>query len=108
MINMPLMIKNAIGENLGLHDTAKNLLKDDMVVDFTDVKFMCRAFCDDEYLNEKRKLTNVIEINIPEEVQKMLDMVEKRKSLIESNIFPNKSVASAFLDNYSIDINTLE
>lgn len=77
---MKLIIKNSIGENLIIRDSIKNILSNDLIVDFTDVEFMSRAFAH-QYIIEKANYVNIIEINIQTKIQKMFDMVEK--SLVE-------------------------
>ena len=77
---MKLIIKNSIGENLVIRDSIKNILSNDLIVDFTGVVFMSRAFAH-QYMIEKAMHSNITEINIPTGIQKMFNVV--KKSLVE-------------------------
>lgn len=79
-----IKIERFISSNLGMNISAKELFEvingspnPNVILDFSDVFFMGRSFAQ-EYIYQKMKSDkNIHEENIPEEVQKMFDVVKK-------------------------------
>lgn len=79
-----VMIKDVISKDLALRDTAQILFqkleqqdKKDVTIDFADIRSISRSFAH-EYLLQKEKSTKKItEVNIPQNIQKMFDIVNK-------------------------------
>lgn len=81
---LEIVIQEKINSNLGMNSSARNLFKEinnspfkSIKIDFSNVEFMGRSFTQ-EYLSQKRvSKKNIEEVNVPEDVQKMFDVVEK-------------------------------
>ena len=84
MIEKTIMISEDLYPNLGMNSVAKDLFEEinnseikKYIIDFTNVIFMSRSFTQ-EYLFQRLKTEKVIEeINVPEDIQKMFDVVSK-------------------------------
>lgn len=79
-----IKIEQLISSNLGMNISSKELFEEinnspnpNIIIDFTDVFFMGRSFAQ-EYIYQKNKSDKKIyEINLPEEVEKMFEVVKK-------------------------------
>lgn len=84
MIEKTIMISEELYPNLGMNSVAKDLFEEinkseikKYIIDFTNVVFMSRSFTQ-EYLFQKLKTEKEIEeINVPENIQKMFDVISK-------------------------------
>lgn len=84
MIEKTIMISEELYPNLGMNSVAKDMFDeinkseiDKYIIDFTNVVFMSRSFTQ-EYLFQKLKTEKEIEeINVPENIQKMFDVISK-------------------------------
>jgi len=81
--NRRIFITEEISESLGLRYSAKQFFKhiesipaDSITVDFVDTKFISRSFAH-EYLSRKKSShKRIIEVNTPENINKMFRVVE--------------------------------
>lgn len=79
-----IKIERFISSNLGMNISAKELFEEinnspntNIIIDFTDVFFMGRSFAQ-EYIYQKMKSDkNIFEENLPEDVEKMFEVVKK-------------------------------
>ena len=83
MSEIEIFLEKEIDSDLGSRNKIEDLyqnIPDDVskvVMNFTGVKFMGRSFAQ-EYLNQKNKANfEVIEINVPNEVQEMFNIILK-------------------------------
>ena len=84
MIEKTIMISEELYPNLGMNSVAADLFNEinqsefqKIIIDFTNVVFMSRSFTQ-EYLFQKLKTTKeIVEINVPEDVEKMFEVVSK-------------------------------
>lgn len=83
MLEREIILKDEIGVNLGPRHKMEELFKNidentsKVVMNFEGVEFMGRSIAQ-EYLNQKHFASfEVVEKNVPEDVQKMLDMILK-------------------------------
>lgn len=83
MVEKEIILKDEIGENLGPRHKMEELFENidentsKVIMNFEGVEFMGRSIAQ-EYLNQKHFASfEVIEKNVPEDVQKMLDMILK-------------------------------
>ena len=81
MVKKEIILKNEFGTNLGLRIKLEEFFKDidenttELIIDFEGIEFMGRSFAQ-EYLNQKHFASfEVIEKNVPEDVQKMLNII---------------------------------
>lgn len=83
MSEIEIILSEQIDSDLGsrnkIEDLYQNISEDvsKVVMNFKGVEFMGRSFAQ-EYLNQKNKATfEVIEINMPDEVQEMFNIILK-------------------------------
>ena len=83
MSEIEIFLEKEIDSDLGsrnkIEELYQNINKDvsKVVMNFTGVKFMGRSFAQ-EYLNQKEKASfEVVEVNVPEDVQKLFDIILK-------------------------------
>lgn len=83
MSEIEIFLEKEIDSDLGsrnkIEDLYKNISSDvsKVVMNFTGVKFMGRSFAQ-EYLNQKDKADfEVVEINVPDDVQKLFEVILK-------------------------------
>lgn len=79
-----IKIGETIHSNLGMNSSARNLFKElnnspaeNITIDFSNVIFMSRSFTQEYLFQKLNSNKNIIEQNIPENVQKMFDVVKK-------------------------------
>ena len=79
-----IKIEEHIYRNLGMNISAKELFEEinsspnpNVIIDFTGVCFMGRSFTQEYIFQKMTSDKNIYEENIPEEVQKMFDVVKK-------------------------------
>ena len=81
-----LILTDVVSEDLSLRNMVSNIFnssvfqkKEDVLIDFTGIKSISRAFAH-EFLTRKQKLDcKVMEINLPSEIKKMFEIVENPK-----------------------------
>lgn len=83
MNELEIFLEKEIDSDLGsrskIEELFKNISSDvsKVVMNFTGVKFMGRSFAQ-EYLNQKNKANfEVVEVNVPNDVQKLFDVILK-------------------------------
>ena len=83
MVEREIILKEEIGANLGprhkMEELFKNIDEDTskVIMNFEGVEFMGRSIAQ-EYLNQKHFASfEVLEKNVPEDVQKMFDIILK-------------------------------
>lgn len=83
MKEIEILLKEEINSDLGsrqkIEDLYKNINEDvtKVIMNFEGIEFMGRAFAQ-EYLNQKNKASfEVIEVNVPSDVQKLFDIILK-------------------------------
>ena len=83
MSEIEIFLEKEIDSDLGsrnkIEELYNNISSDvsKVVMNFTGVKFMGRSFAQ-EYLNQKNKATfEIVEVNVPEDVQKLFDIILK-------------------------------
>lgn len=83
MSEIEIFLEKEIDSDLGsrnkIEELYQNINKDvsKVVMNFTGVKFMGRSFAQ-EYLNQKDKADfEVVEVNVPEDVQKLFNVILK-------------------------------
>lgn len=83
MSEIEIFLEKEIDSDLGsrnkIEELYQNIDKDvsKVVMNFTGVKFMGRSFAQ-EYLNQKDKANfEVVEVNVPEDVQKLFNVILK-------------------------------
>ena len=91
-----IRLDKIIAKDLTLRESADELFKvlnsskeNKIIVDFSKIEFMSRAFAD-EYLNEKQKTTkSITEKNLKTNVKKMLSIVKDSRKHKRILSFPN-------------------
>ena len=85
MSEIEIFLEKEIDPDLGSRNKIEELFKNissdvsKVVMNFTGVKFMGRSFAQ-EYLNQKNKASfEVVEVNVPDDVQKLFDIILKIK-----------------------------
>lgn len=80
-----ILIKDEINPSLELNSVASdfldkvNELSDDYVeVDFGGVIFVSRSFAQTYYSKKTKMDKNIVEVNVPEEIEPLLKMIEKK------------------------------
>ncbi len=83
MSEIEIFLEKEIDPDLGSRNKIEELFKNissdvsKVVMNFTGVKFMGRSFAQ-EYLNQKNKASfEVVEVNVPDDVQKLFDIILK-------------------------------
>jgi CDP-diacylglycerol pyrophosphatase len=83
MVETEIVLKEELGANLGPRHKMEELFENidgntsQVIMNFEGVEFMGRSIAQ-EYLNQKHVASfEVIEKNVPNDVQKMLDMILK-------------------------------
>lgn len=83
MTELKIVLAEKIGKDLGQRSKIEELFKNinpninRIIMDFADVEFMGRSFAQ-EYLNQKHSAPfEVIEENVPNDVEKMFDAILK-------------------------------
>ena len=83
MSELKIILEREIGRDLGQRSKIEEIFNNidsnvtRVIMDFTNVEFMGRSFAQ-EYLNQKHFATfEVIEENVPQDVQKMFDTILK-------------------------------
>ena len=83
MSELKIILEKEIGRDLGqrskIEEIFNNIDSDitKVIMDFTNIEFIGRSFAQ-EYLNQKHFATfEVIEENVPKDVQKMFDIILK-------------------------------
>lgn len=83
MSEIEIFLEKGIDPDLGSRNKIEELFKNissdvsKVVMNFTGVKFMGRSFAQ-EYLNQKNKASfEVVEVNVPDDVQKLFDIILK-------------------------------
>lgn len=83
---MPMKIKisEKIHPNLGMNQAAKELFDeinqsnfDEIQIDFEKIIFMSRSFTQEYLFQKLTSEKKIIEINVPENIQKMFEVVSK-------------------------------
>ncbi len=92
-----LLLKDRVSEDLSLRNMVSNIFKaedfenkDQVLLDFTGIRSISRSFAH-EYLKHKEKQDcKVLEVNVPSDIKKMFEVVEKTKikSELVKNIMP--------------------
>lgn len=79
-----IKIEEVIHKNLGMNSSAKKLFRklndysaNNITIDFSNVVFMSRSFTQEYLFQKLNSNKNISEQNVPENVQKMLDVVKK-------------------------------
>ena len=79
-----IKIGETIHSNLGMNSSARNLFKElnnspaeNITIDFSNVIFMSRSFTQEYLFQKLNSDKNIVEQNVPEDVQKMFDVVKK-------------------------------
>ncbi|MBQ2651937.1 MAG: hypothetical protein IJF83_00125 [Methanobrevibacter sp.] len=80
-----VMIKDEINSSLEMNTAADDFLNkvneiedDEILIDFTGIVFISRSFAQ-AYFSKKNKLgKNIDEINVPDEVKPLLDLIKKK------------------------------
>ena len=87
MSEIEIFLEKGIDPDLGSRNKIEELFKNissdvsKVVMNFTGVKFMGRSFAQ-EYLNQKNKASfEVVEVNVPDDVQKLFDIILKINGL---------------------------
>lgn len=77
-------IVKKIHPNLGMNQAAKELFDEinqsnveDVIIDFVDIVFMSRSFTQEYLFQKLTSNKNIIEINVPDNIQKMFEVVSK-------------------------------
>ena len=91
-----IRLDKIIAKDLTLRESADELFKvlnsskeNKIIVDFSKIEFMSRAFAD-EYLNEKQKTTkSITEKNLKTNVKKMFSIVEASRKRKRTLNFPS-------------------
>lgn len=68
-----------------LFDSVKKSKEDKVILDFQDIKFMSRSFCQQYLLRKKECKKKIEEINIADDVAKMFDTVKNQRSESQFN-----------------------
>ncbi len=83
MSELKIILEREIGSDLGQRSKIEEIFNNvdssvtRVIMDFTNVEFMGRSFAQ-EYLNQKHFATfEVVEENVPQDVQKMFDTILK-------------------------------
>lgn len=83
MSELKIILEKEIGKDLGQRSKIEDIFKNidpnttKVIMDFENIEFMGRSFAQ-EYLNQKHFASfEVIEENIPEDVEKMFDIILK-------------------------------
>lgn len=83
MIEEKIILEKEIGKDLGQRSKIEEVFNNinphttTVIMDFSNVEFMGRSFAQ-EYLNQKHIASfEVVEENVPEDVQKMFDIILK-------------------------------
>ena len=86
MSELKIILEKEIGRDLGQRTKIEEIFNNidsnitHVIMDFTNIEFMGRSFAQ-EYLNQKHIATfEVTEENVPQDVQKMFDIILKIKS----------------------------
>lgn len=81
MNQITIILEKEIGKELGIRSEIEDLFNSidpntsKVIMDFTNIEFMGRSFAQ-EYLNRKHFAPfEVIEKNVPEDIQKMFDII---------------------------------
>lgn len=81
MVQKEIILKDKLGENMALRQELEELFNNidddttEVIMNFEGVKFMGRSIAQ-EYLNQKHFASfKVTEKNVPEDVQKMFDII---------------------------------
>lgn len=81
MVQKEIILKDKLGENMALRQELEELFNNidddttEVIMNFKGVKFMGRSIAQ-EYLNQKHFASfKVTEKNVPEDVQKMFDII---------------------------------
>lgn len=79
-----IKIGEIIHSNLGMNSSARDLFNElndsdaeNIIIDFSNVIFMSRAFTQEYLFQKLNSNKNIIEKNVPDDVQKMFDVVKK-------------------------------
>lgn len=80
-----VMIKDEINSSLEMNTAADDFLNkvneindDEILIDFTGIVFISRSFAQ-SYFSKKNKLDkNIDEINVPEEVKPLVELIKKK------------------------------
>lgn len=88
MSEIEVLLKKEIGSDLGSRQKIEELFTNidknasKVIMDFEGVEFMGRSFAQ-EYLNQKHNASfEVVEINLPTDIEKMFDMILKLNNKI--------------------------
>lgn len=88
MNELKIILEDEIGNDLGQRSKIEDLFKNinpnitKVTMDFRNIEFIGRSFAQ-EYLNQKHFASfKVIEENVPEDVQKMFDIILKLNNKI--------------------------
>lgn len=82
-----LQLAEFISENLAFRDSVDNLFsyiasleETNIIIDFLGIKSITGSFAHQYIINKKRAKKHITERNIPLDVKKMFELVERRKS----------------------------
>lgn len=83
-----LQLAERISENLAFRDSVDNLFgyiasleETDIIIDFLGIKSITGSFAHQYIINKERAIQkHITEINVPPDVKKMFELVERRKS----------------------------
>ena len=88
MVKKEIILKDELGENMALRQEMEEMFKNidddttEVIMNFEGVEFMGRSIAQ-EYLNQKHFASfKVTEKNVPEDVQKMFDIILKLNNKI--------------------------
>lgn len=97
-----IRIREQISVDLALRDSASALFNrfellstKEVIIDFKGVKSISRSFAHEYITKKKNSSKNILEINIPENVRKMFDVVKHPKE--KTLVFDLKKVKAATL-----------
>ncbi|NQE46590.1 hypothetical protein C5S31_11270 [ANME-1 cluster archaeon GoMg2] len=82
-----LRIADRISENLAFRDSVDNLFsyiasleETNIIIDFLGIKSITGSFAHQYVINKKKAIKHITERNIPLDVKKMFELVERRNS----------------------------
>jgi hypothetical protein len=83
-MSINIIIKDLISKDLVLRDTAQSFFKKlemenekDITIDFTDIRSISRSFSHEYLLQKDKSSKHISEKNIPENIEKMFNVVKR-------------------------------
>ena len=85
-----LLLKDKVSEDLSLRNMVSNIFEaeefqntNDVMIDFTGIKSMSRAFAHEYLQYKERQNCKVLELNMPSNIKKMFEIVKSSKTKSE-------------------------